>query len=460
MRRDLRSSGGAPTMSITLVFTLSFSLPFVLEAALADDGDLDSELLLRRQGRPGTGRGPRPRSRGRRDEGRFGPGRRRGLRFGDFDFGVVRYLPMALSIPASETTGWHGSGSTSAALSPTPWTTSSRCPTARRCWPVPWRPQPSTFRAHRAADGRRRVSIRISASAARSSSTCLGHEHETCRSAALCGKPTAGSSSSDGDARERASPGAVFPAALDEDGVPDLSFSATAGRCSIVRMPVSSPATRWRSTTPDESTSARTRSPPTTFGRFTCASAPLGSSKSWRWWISAKSGSSPISRSTRSAARSCSRCATSTSELARRRSSCDSICRNLDADFGGDGIADLTLEEGSWMSALALQSDARSRSPGTSTPRQPAGRFLLARLLADGSRDASFDGNGVALRVRPRSRRSRRSFRPGSAGRRLVAVGTRHRTGSDRAFAVLRTQSTLIFTDGFERGSAAAWLGN
>jgi hypothetical protein len=47
------------------------------------------------------------------------------------------------------------------------------------------------------------------------------------------------------------------------------------------------------------------------------------------------------------------------------------------------------------------------------------------------------------------------------AGGRLVAVGYAGIGAlSDRAFAVLRTQSALIFTDSFERGSTASWLSN
>ena len=92
---------------------------------------------------------------------------------------------------------------------------------------------------------------------------------------------------------------------------------------------------------------------------------------------------------------------------------------DLDAGFGTGGIADLTLEEGSWMSAMALQSDRKialaghhrsHRQPaGRLSPRTPvAGRFPRRELRRQRRR---------ALRVRPRSGRSRRSFRPGSGRR-------------------------------------------
>lgn len=136
---------------------------------------------------------------------------------------------------------------------------------------------------------------------------------------------------------------------------------------------------------------------------------------------------------------------------------------NLDAGFGTGGIADLTLEEGSWMSALALQSDRKIALAGhlDHTGSQQGG-FLLARLLPDGSRDASFDGNGVVRYEFDRDLDARDGASAlALAGGRLVAAGYAGiGTGSDRAFAVLRTQSTLIFTDGFERGSTAAWPGN
>ena len=135
----------------------------------------------------------------------------------------------------------------------------------------------------------------------------------------------------------------------------------------------------------------------------------------------------------------------------------------IDTAFGVDGFADMTLEEGSWMSAIAVQSDRRIVLAGhidhTGTQK---GGFLLARLLPEGGADNSFDGNGV---VRYEFDRDVDARDIGSAlalpGGRLVAAGY---AGigplNDRAFAVLRTRSALIFTDGFERGSSSGWRGN
>ena len=135
---------------------------------------------------------------------------------------------------------------------------------------------------------------------------------------------------------------------------------------------------------------------------------------------------------------------------------------NLDNGFGTAGFADLTLEEGSWMSAIALQSDRKIVLAGhlDHTGTQQSG-FFLARLLPDGARDNSFDGNGV---VRYEFDRDIDARDGASAlalpGGRLVAAGYAGIGAlNDRAFAVLRTQSALIFTDGFECGSSAGWLG-
>lgn len=135
----------------------------------------------------------------------------------------------------------------------------------------------------------------------------------------------------------------------------------------------------------------------------------------------------------------------------------------IDSTFGDDGFAEMTLEEGSWMGALAVQSDRKIVLAGhiDHTGSQKGG-FLLARLLPDGARDASFDGNGVVRYEFDRDVDARDGASAlALAGGRLVAAGYAGIGASnDRAFAVLRTESALVFTDGFERGSTASWLGN
>ena len=135
----------------------------------------------------------------------------------------------------------------------------------------------------------------------------------------------------------------------------------------------------------------------------------------------------------------------------------------IDSTFGDNGFAEMTLEEGSWMSALAVQSDRKIVLAGhiDHTGSQKGG-FLLARLLPNGARDASFDGNGVVRYEFDRDVDARDGASAlALAGGRLVAAGYAGIGAlNDRAFAVLRTRSALIFSDGFERGSTSAWLGN
>ena len=136
---------------------------------------------------------------------------------------------------------------------------------------------------------------------------------------------------------------------------------------------------------------------------------------------------------------------------------------DLDPTFGNAGFVDLTLEEGSLMRSISLQSDRKIVLAGDidHTGTQERG-FFLARLLSDGAFDPSFDGNGVVryefdVLVDGADGASALAL----SGGRLVAAGfTTIGPPDDRAFAVLRTQSALVFTDGFERGSASGWLGN
>ena len=92
------------------------------------------------------------------------------------------------------------------------------------------------------------------------------------------------------------------------------------------------------------------------------------------------------------------------------------------------------------------------------------GGFFLARLDSNGDLDNSFDDNGVVryeLNVAPNAIDA--AYSAALVGGKLVAAGAASSPDDDSqrsAFAVLRTQSALIFTDGFERGSASGWLGN
>ena len=88
--------------------------------------------------------------------------------------------------------------------------------------------------------------------------------------------------------------------------------------------------------------------------------------------------------------------------------------------------------------------------------------FLLARFRATGTLDPAFDGNGLK-RIEFDLDADARDFAMAAtlAGGRIVAVGgAPDNGGSALKIAVLRTQSALIFSDGFERGSRAGWVGN
>jgi len=132
----------------------------------------------------------------------------------------------------------------------------------------------------------------------------------------------------------------------------------------------------------------------------------------------------------------------------------------LDPTYGGDGATEIVFGTQLWVLDLTVQSDGKL--VGVGMIRGTAGahqNFVLVRLLADGTLDPSFDGNGVR-NVEfglPASGDDQAVFAT-LAGGRLVAVGTVF-TGTPH-FGVSRSVSAHIFTDGFERGSAEAWLAN
>jgi uncharacterized delta-60 repeat protein len=136
----------------------------------------------------------------------------------------------------------------------------------------------------------------------------------------------------------------------------------------------------------------------------------------------------------------------------------------VDSGYGDDGVASLSgYDEGSGVLDAELQSDGKLVAAGVINPNgADAGDFFLARLLPDGSPDPTFAGNGV--------RRVSFDLVPDGldyaeavtlSGGRLVAVGFATTGGAGESnWAILRAESALIFTDGFERGSVASWTGN
>ena len=206
--------------TLTLVFTLSFSLPFVLEAA---DGDLDSSFSSDGKDVQDWGADHAYASRSPR---------RRTVRSWSVAWcgAPFRLRCRAVSPDGSLDTGFgddglHGSGSTSAALSPTPCTPSSRCPTARRCWSVPGQPRPSTFRG-RAADGRRRARSGFRRRRQDRPRPASGHEHESVGFRAQRGSRRQGRPPRHGDARGGSTSSAVFLLRMTRTAVPDPPFSS------------------------------------------------------------------------------------------------------------------------------------------------------------------------------------------------------------------------------------------
>ncbi len=121
--------------------------------------------------------------------------------------------------------------------------------------------------------------------------------------------------------------------------------------------------------------------------------------------------------------------------------------------FGDDGFVDLSLEEGSRITALAMRRDLRLVAAGWIDPNG-AGRsdFLVARMAFDGTPDADFDGNG---RARYPINADGDTFDTPSAmvlsGERPVIAGTLYNNTTPSYHAgVLRLSSDLVFRHGFE----------
>jgi uncharacterized delta-60 repeat protein len=132
----------------------------------------------------------------------------------------------------------------------------------------------------------------------------------------------------------------------------------------------------------------------------------------------------------------------------------------LDEEFGDGGIVELDFEEGSVLQEIRLQSDGKIVGVGSVNAQgsQPEG-FLLVRLLANGNLDLTFDDNGrkhVEFDLEPNGRDYATAMT--LSGGRLVAAGAAL-IGQAGNLALVRTENALVFTDGFERGTAQGWPG-
>jgi len=121
--------------------------------------------------------------------------------------------------------------------------------------------------------------------------------------------------------------------------------------------------------------------------------------------------------------------------------------------FGNNGFVDLSLEEGSRISTLAMRSDQRLVAAGWIDPNGTAKTdFLVARMAFDGTPDTTFDGNG---RARYPMNADGDTFDTPAAmvlsGERPVIAGTLYNnTTPSYHTGVLRLSSDLIFRDGFQ----------
>ncbi|GMU65227.1 MAG: hypothetical protein AMXMBFR36_15010 [Acidobacteriota bacterium] len=133
-----------------------------------------------------------------------------------------------------------------------------------------------------------------------------------------------------------------------------------------------------------------------------------------------------------------------------------------DPTFSGDGIVSLDLEEGTSIHAVAFQSDGKLLAVGTIDANGAnQGGLFLARMTKAGALDATFDDNGVKrVEFDAAANVADGAFAVTTMGGRLVAAGYAGAGGgANQEFAVVRTESALLFSDGFERGSTGGWSG-
>ena len=122
-------------------------------------------------------------------------------------------------------------------------------------------------------------------------------------------------------------------------------------------------------------------------------------------------------------------------------------------DFGDEGFVDLSLEEGTRLTTLAMRRDRRLVAAGSIDPNGVGvGDFLVARMHFDGALDTTFDGNG---RARYPMNADGDTFDTPTAmvlsGERPVIAGTLYNNQTpSHHVGVLRLQSDALFADGFD----------
>jgi uncharacterized delta-60 repeat protein len=125
----------------------------------------------------------------------------------------------------------------------------------------------------------------------------------------------------------------------------------------------------------------------------------------------------------------------------------------LDTVFGGSGMVDLTRAEGSAVQALAIGADRRINAAGWVDPSGAAQYyFFAARVLHDGTLDATFDGNGVRQLAMPidTNTHARAAAIALSGGRQVLAGSLYDVIGAQFATGVARLQADRIFAGAFD----------
>lgn len=121
--------------------------------------------------------------------------------------------------------------------------------------------------------------------------------------------------------------------------------------------------------------------------------------------------------------------------------------------FGNAGFVDLTREQGSQISALAMRDDQRLVASGFIIPKGSSRADLyVARLTFAGALDNSFDGNGVARYPIDHGGISNDStVALLLSGQRPVVIAQAYNNTASRYYtAALRLRSEVIFGDGFQ----------
>ena len=125
----------------------------------------------------------------------------------------------------------------------------------------------------------------------------------------------------------------------------------------------------------------------------------------------------------------------------------------LDTAFGGSGAVGLSWAEGNAVHALAIGPDRRINAAGWVDPDGAAeSYFFAARILHDGTLDATFDGNGVCQLAMPIGANTQaRSWAIALSGGRQVLAGSLFDVvGARYATGVARLQAERIFASTFE----------